>query len=264
MLAIVSKMQVACCQFDIVWEDKPANYAKVDAVIEAASLPAGTLLLLPEMFATGFSMNAEQIAEDVDGPTARFLSDLAALHRIYVLGGVVIRSLGSQKPRNEAMLFNPAGGLLFRYAKMHLFTFAGESMYYQHGTQRGLFALDDCPCQMAICYDVRFPELFRLTPVPEVLLVIANWPVARESHWLALLGARAIENQAYVVAVNRCGADPLSKYSGRSQIIGPRGEVIADAGGSEAVIRAKLSLDEVRDYRRAFPALTDMGKIEVR
>jgi omega-amidase len=253
-------MHVACCQFDIAWEDKPANYAKVEAMIADAALPAGALLLLPEMFATGFSMNAGQIAESVDGPTARFMAKLAVRHAVYVLGGVVISAGRDQKPRNEALLFDPSGKLLSRYAKMQLFTLAGESTHYLPGKEPGLFRVGDCPCQIAICYDLRFPEVFRSTAAPELIAVIANWPVTRASHWRMLLAARAIENQAYVIGLNRCGVDPLWNYSGRSQIVSPHGEVIADAMQGEAVITAELSLDGLREYRRAFPALTDMRK----
>jgi len=144
-------MHVACCQFDIVWENKPANYAKVEAMIAQAALPTGTLLLLPEMFATGFSMNAEAIAEGVKGPTARFMAELAARHGIYVLGGVVISADHGQKARNEALLFDPSGTLLSRYAKIQLFTPGGEAAHYQPGEEHGLFLLSDCPCQIAIC-----------------------------------------------------------------------------------------------------------------
>jgi len=114
--------------------------------------------------------------------------------------------------------------------------------------------------QPAVCYDLRFPELFR-TPAArgaELICVIANWPAARESHWLALLKARAIENQAYVAAVNRCGRDPNVEYAGRSQIIGPRGEVLEDAGNGEAVIAAELDATLLRQYRGQFPALGDV------
>ncbi len=143
---------------------------------------------------------------------------------------------------------------------MQLFTLAGESIHYQAGTQRGFFSIGHCPCQSAICYDLRFPELFRSTRAPEVMAVIANWPIIRGSHWLTLLQARAIENQAYVVAVNRCGADPLSEYPGRSQIIDPHGNVVADAMEVEGLIRAELGLDRLREYRQKFPALKDMTR----
>jgi len=210
------------------------------------------------MFATGFSMNADAIAEGVDGPTARFMATVAARHDVHVLGGVVIRDDDEQKPRNEALLFNPAGLLVSRYAKQQLFTLAGESAHYRSGSEPGFFSVADCSCLATICYDLRFPERFRSSSFPELLALIANWPDVRESHWLTLLQARAIENQAYVVAVNRCGDDPKSHYSGRSQIISPHGQVIADAGPGEGVIIADLNLDALRDYRKAFPALADM------
>jgi predicted amidohydrolase len=223
-------MHVACCQFDIAWEDKPANYAKVEAMVGGAGLAPGTLLLLPEMFATGFSMSGAAIAEPPDGPTA------------------------------NCLLFDPDGRMLSRYAKMHLFGLAGESGPYGAGDVPGGLPLPQCAGQVAICYDLRFPELFRTAhgPRPELLAVIANWPALREPHWLALLKARAIENQAYVAAVNRCGCDPDLTYPGRSQILDPHGNVLADAGDGERVIRADLDLDALRVYRERLPFLRDI------
>lgn len=254
-------MRVACCQFDIAWEDKAANYSRVDVLVRAARLEAGTLLLLPEMFATGFSMNACAIAEALDGPTATFVGSLARQHGTYVLAGVVLRpDDGSPRPRNEALLFGPDGRLACRYAKIHRFTFAGEDGHYGAGGRPVACNVTGWRVQPAVCYDLRFPELFRgrETRGAELICVIANWPAARESQWLTLLKARAIENQAYVAAVNRCGRDPNVAYSGRSQIIDPRGEVLADGDGEERVIRAQVDLGALRDYRRKFPALSDI------
>src|SRR5687768_8494272 len=127
-------MRVACCQFDIAWEDKRANYARVRQLVGTAKLERGTLLLLPEMFATGFSMNADAIAEAADGATARFLADLARDHGLYVLGGVVLKeAVAAAQARNEALLFAPTGEQLCRYAKVHRFTFAGEDRHYAAG-----------------------------------------------------------------------------------------------------------------------------------
>lgn len=252
-------MRVACCQFDIAWEDKPANYARVRQFVRDANLARGTLLLLPEMFATGFSMNASNIAERPDGETARIVAALAREFGLYVVAGVVLSDAGEQ-PRNEAMVFDPAGALLCRYAKVHRFSFAGEHEHYAAGAAPTSFAVDGVRVQPTVCYDLRFPELFRTPAVrgAELICVIANWPAARDAHWMALLQARAIENQAYVAGVNRCGRDPNVEYSGRSQIASPRGEVLADAGGDERIIQAELDLERLREYRRKFPALNDV------
>jgi omega-amidase len=253
-------MRVACCQLDIAWEDKTANYLRVEALVRAANLDRGTLLLLPEMFPTGFSMNADAIAEHVNGPAWCFVAALARELGIHVLAGIVMAGDAGGRPRNEALLFGPDGGLACRYAKVHRFTFAGEHNYYDAGDRPVTCDVAGWRVQPAVCYDLRFPELFR-TPAArgaELICVIANWPAAREPHWLALLRARAIENQAYVAAVNRCGRDPNVAYSGRSQVIDPRGEIIADGGGDEGVIAADLDLESLRAYREKFPALTDI------
>jgi predicted amidohydrolase len=254
-------MDVACCQFDIAWEDKPANYLRVEAMVAAAGLAPGTLLLLPEMFATGFTMRAEAVAEPVDGPTARFLADLARRHEIFVQGGAAILSEDGSRPRNEALVFGPDGRLLCRYAKMHLFSLAGEHEHYLPGRSPILFSWQEAQVCPAICYDLRFPELFRMAAARgvDLLTVIACWPASREEHWLALLRARAIENQCYVAAVNRCGNDPLGlAYSGRSQILDPRGMLLVDAGSDDGVFRASVDLESQRRYRQKFPALRDI------
>jgi predicted amidohydrolase len=251
-------MNVACCQFDIGWEDKPANYLRVERRVREANLAPGTLLLLPEMFATGFSMDADAIAELPDGATAGFLANLARGHGLYVLGGVVLANEDStQPPRNEALLFAPTGEQISRYAKVHRFSFAREDKHYAAGDAPVFCTIDGWNVQPTICYDLRFPELYRAPGVrgAELICVIANWPAARDSHWMAMLKARAIENQAYVAGVNRCGRDPNVEYSGHSQIISPRGQVIEDAGDRDTVIRAELDIEKLREYRAKFPAL---------
>jgi predicted amidohydrolase len=253
-------MRVACCQFDIAWEDKPANYLRVERRVREANLEPGTLLLLPEMFATGFSMNAEAIAEPADGPTPQFLANLAREHRIYVLGGVVLANEDSDQARNELMLFSPRRDQISRYAKIHRFSFAGEDKHYAAGDAPVSCTVEGWKVLPTICYDLRFPELYRAANVrgAELICVIANWPAARDSHWMALLKARAIENQAYVAGVNRCGRDPNVEYSGHSQILSPRGQVIEDAGDRDTVIQAELDLERLREYRAKFPALNDV------
>lgn len=254
-------MKVFGVQLDIQWEDKTANYERVRSLLQSATPPPGSLLVLPEMFATGFSMNVADIAESEGecSQTERFLAALARETSCYVLGGV-IKPHGDGRGRNEAPVFGPDGKLLARYCKMHPFTFGGEHKHYAAGDEIALFEWQGFQAAPFICYDLRFPEIFRAATKrgANLLCVIANWPVPREAHWRALLRARAIENQAYVIGINRCGDDPKLHYSGHSQIIDPRGEILADGGNEEGVISAELNLLELETYRREFPALADI------
>ena len=254
-------MNVACCQFDIAWEDKPANYRKVAALVRAARLEPGTLLLLPEMFATGFSMNTAVTAEPPDGPTAGFMADVAKQHSVYVLGGAVVTNTVTGRPRNEAMAFGPGGGVIARYAKTYPFSLVREHEYHTAGDACATFDWAGWNVSPAVCYDLRFPELFRRSAGQgaQLLPVIANWPVAREAHWVTLLRARAIENQAYVAGCNRVGRDGNGlDHPGRSQVIDFGGNVLADAEGRETVVSAPVDLEALRAYRRALPFLADM------
>jgi omega-amidase len=260
-------VQIACCQFDIAWEDKPANYRRVRDLVRAAKLGPGTLLLLPEMFATGFSMNAATVAEPPGGPTVKFLSELATENRIHVIGGVAVAdpARGSM-PCNEAVAVDPSGKVVRRYAKVYPFSPGTEDQHYAAGKEPVDFEWSGCRVAPTVCYDLRFPELFRRAVARsgravELLTVIANWPVSRIEHWATLLRARAIENQAYVAGCNRVGKDPALSYNGRSQIIDPSGNVLADAGDKETVIRAELDLGNLREYRRKLPFLSDMREV---
>jgi predicted amidohydrolase len=253
-------MQIACCQFDIAWEDKPANFRKVAGMVREAKLEPGTLLVLPEMFATGYSMNAAALTEPAAGETASFLSTLASGHRIYVLGGVAVRGPAG-KPRNESLVFDPHGAAVARYAKAYPFSPAREGEHYAAGDDIVTFDCSGCRVAMTVCYDLRFPELYRRAAgKADLFTVIASWPIARDAHWMALLRARAIENQAYVAGCNRCGKDPKFTYSGRSQVIDPHGEVVADAGGDERIIRADVNLSLLREYRQKLPFLGDIRR----
>ena len=252
-------MIVACCQLDIAWEDKDANYAKVRALVQADPPPRGSLLLLPEMFATGFSMDVARIAEGATCATESFLAALARDFGLFVLGGLVTAQ-GDGRGRNQAVAFDPEGRQLARYCKLHPFSFGSEDRHYAPGEDVVTFEWSGVKVAPFVCYDLRFPEVFR-TAVrrgTQLYAVIANWPSAREAHWSALLRARAIENQAYVAGVNRCGSDPRLAYSGRSLIFDPRGECLAEAGGGEGLVRAVVDLPALLDYRQTFPALADM------
>ena len=254
-------MQVTAIQPDIAWENKPANFERVRRLVAAARPEAGGLVVLPEMFATGFSMDVARIHEGPQREAEAFLSGLACERGVYVIGGVA--NLGPDgRGRNEAVLFGPDGGELARYAKMHPFSFGGETEHYSPGDRVVTSPLGEFTAAVTVCYDLRFPELYRAAVLAgaDLLVVIANWPAPRAAHWTTLLAARAIENQAYAVGVNRCGNDPKHAFSGHSQIIGPRGTVLADAGEHEGSITAALDLESLKAYRREFPALADIRK----
>jgi omega-amidase len=252
-------MHVALVQLDLAWEDKRANHAKVRVLLEKARVPKGSLLVLPEMFSTGFSMSAAAIAEGEDRLTERFLASVAQEYGVVVLGGVV--NLGPDgRGRNQGLAIGPDGAPLARYSKIHPFSFGEETTHYSGGTEIVLFDHAGFKIAPFVCYDLRFPEVFRVAvgKGAQLYAVIANWPQPREAHWLALLKARAIENQAYVVGVNRCGRDPKLAYSGRSQVVDPKGEVLADAGTAEGVTLVEIDLAPLLEWRRLFPALSDM------
>jgi predicted amidohydrolase len=251
---------VGALQFDIAWENKAANFAKVRQLLEAASPPRDSLIALPEMFATGFSMNAEAIAEPYGGETEQFLYETAKRFGIFLIGGAAMRGKGGA-PRNKALVFSPEGKLIAWYAKMRPFTAGGEKDIYTAGSVPTVFSWGECNVSPFVCYDLRFPELFRdvaRKSRPELFIVIANFPKKRIQHWTRLLQARAIENQAYVIGVNRIGTDPYYDYSGDSIIVDPDGEIIADAGSNEGYISAELDLAKLNKYRSGLPFLTDI------
>lgn len=255
-------MNVIALQFDIAWENKPANFEKVRGLIAQAKPPRNSLVVLPEMFATGFSMNVDTIAEPGEGPTQQFLANTAKAFGVFLIAGAARRGHDG-RARNQALAFSPEGELIGTYAKMHPFTPGGETDHYTAGEQPTVFQWGDCHVSPFVCYDLRFPESFRevaATHQPELFTVIANWPGKRIHHWVRLLQARAIENQTYVAGVNRVGSDPFYAYPGRSLIIDPQGEIITDAGDREGVIRAELDLAILRKYREGLPFLADLRK----
>jgi omega-amidase len=252
-------MRVALCQLDIVWEDKPANCRKVEVLLSACPPAEDSLLILPEMFATGFSLDVSRIAEGTERETERFLARIARTYHVFVLGGVVTAGPDG-RGRNQAVVFDPAGEPLARYTKMHPFTYGGESAHFTRGDGPVLFPCGDFIVAPFICYDLRFPEPFRaaVRQGAQLFVVIASWPAPRADHWATLLRARAIENQAYVVGVNRCGRDPLNEYDGHSMVVDPRGAVRVDMGSAEGLRSAELDLPSLLAYRRDFPALADL------
>lgn len=247
-------------QFDIAWENKAANFATVRRLLAQAAPQKDSLVVLPEMFATGFSMNVDVVAESYGAETEQFLAGMAKEFGIHVIAGAPMRGKDG-RARNKALVFSPAGELVAFYAKMRPFTPGGEKEHYVAGEHFVTFRFTGITVSPFVCYDLRFPEIFREATAahqPELFTVIANWPEKRIHHWVALLQARAIENQAYVIGVNRIGKDPYYTYSGRSLIVDPQGAILADAGNAEGFISAQLDLPNLRKYREGLPFLADM------
>jgi predicted amidohydrolase len=256
----ILNMRVHGVQFDCVWEDPAANQAKVRQLVEAAGVGRGELLVLPEMFLTGFSLAVERTVQGDSREHDAFLRDLAIQYGCWVLGGVVTPQEADQ-PFNEAVVMSPDGGVRCRYAKRQPFSLGGEAAVHGRGLQAQVFEAMGMRVAPMICYDLRFPELARdaVRLGAEMLIYIASWPIARVQHWITLLQARAIENQAWVVGVNRCGRDPQFLYPGRSLVVDPHGVIVADASDREAVVQANCDPAVVRQWRQGFPALVDAG-----
>lgn len=252
-------MHLIACQYDVQWENREANFDTIRRLLAASNIQAGALVALPEMFSSGFSMNVDRIAEDAPSQAEAFLSEIALEYESSVLGGLVYR-LNDGRGSNELSVFGPKGQRIGHYQKNHCFSYTGESEHYEAGEDILLFDWHGFTVCPTICYDLRFPELYRraVKAGADLFPVIASWPDTRAHHWSALLKARAIENQAFVMGVNRIGKDPTWTYPGLSTIIDPHGIELANAGDSETCITAEVALETVSDWRETFQALGDM------
>lgn len=248
-------MKVALLQLEIAWEDVPANHARASRLLDQATALGARLAILPEMFATGFSMNGRRVAQTEGGPTETFLKERAAALNLHLLAGVA--ETAEPLPANRALLVSPDGSVR-RYTKIHPFSFAGEEKVMASGTGVVTWDVEGLRVTPLVCYDLRFPEPFRLAAdETDLFVVIANWPEKRRRHWSLLLRARAVENLAYVAGVNRVGVGDDLRYLGDSALVGPWGETIVSASEQEAVLVADVSPDAVADARRRFPVLAD-------
>jgi predicted amidohydrolase len=249
---------VAGVQHDIVWEDRNANFARLAPLVDSAADDGARLVVLTEMFSTGFSMAVERTAEILDGPSAAFLSEQARAHRVWVCGSCPERPAEGEPPFNRLVLAAPDGAL-HRYAKIHPFGYGAEPKHFAAGDAFLTVNVEGVRCSFFVCYDLRFAdEFWPLAPSTDCYVVVANWPRQRRAHWQALLRARAIENQAYVVGVNRVGTGDGLTYVGDSVILDPLGEPVAAADGDgECVISADVDPERVRSVREKYPFLAD-------
>ena len=250
-------MKVAGVQHDVVWEDRAATFARLEPQLAAAAGAGARLVVLTEMFPVGFSMEPQRLAEPEDGPSTEFLQAQAAGLGVWLAGSVPMSRPDGGRAVNRFLLAGPSGELE-HYDKLHPFTYSGEHEHYAAGTKRVTFTVEGVRITPFVCYDLRFAdEFWSEAPGTDCYVVVANWPAARRAHWQALLVARAIENQAYVVGVNRVGEGGGLSYAGDSRIVDPLGEVLAAGAGGETILLAEVDPAVVAETRKRYPFLAD-------
>ncbi|HMQ49851.1 MAG TPA: amidohydrolase [Saprospiraceae bacterium] len=250
----MNTLHVRLLQTDLVWENPNANHQHIQALLEATPSSCD-LIVLPEMFSTGFSMNPINVAEEMGGTSMQWMADQANKYQSVVVGSLVIHAQGQYYNR---LIWMSADGTYQYYDKKHLFAMAGEADHYQAGKQQLLVELKGWKVMPLICYDLRFPVWSRNTMDYDLLLYVANWPDKRKMHWQTLLAARAIENQAYTIGLNRCGSDANGLYySGDTAVYDYGGELLGRISHQEGILDLKLNKAAQQDYRNKLPFLQD-------
>lgn len=263
----MSSITISLIQSNLAWEDKAANLKNFEERIKPLAGKT-QLVVLPEMFSTGFSMRPSQLSEKMDGATVEWMKKTASQYKIILTGSLIIedKKMDSDVPCyfNRLVWILPNGQTGF-YDKKHRFAYAGEDEVYTAGDKRFIASVNGWRIHLQVCYDLRFPVWARQTPDYEgpeleydLLLYVANWPEKRSHAWKTLLQARAIENQAYVAGVNRIGEDGNGiAHSGDSMIVDPLGQILADGGNAENSITATLDKKELTEIRNKFPFWKD-------
>jgi len=256
----VHDLNISLIQSDLVWQQPAANRNHFEQSI--AGLPPVTdLVILPEMFTTGFTMDAQAHAETMDGTTIAWMAETATSNNVTLCGSLIIEENGNYY--NRFIWISP-GAPPEHYDKRHLFTMAAEHQSYTAGKHRAIFTLNGWRICPMICYDLRFPVWSRGINEYDLLIYVANWPAPRRSAWQALLPARAVENQCYLAGVNRIGEDGNGvRYSGDSIIIDYLGTVLSSAIEEPATLSATLDSKSLLRYREKFPAYMDADRFTV-
>lgn len=257
-------LHITLLQTSLYWEDKAANLSMFDKKLEEVKEHTD-LIVLPEMFSTGFSMRSEILAETMDGETLKWMRLKAAQKKCVITGSVIIKEEGAYY--NRLLWVSPDGDVKY-YSKRHLFRMAKENNYYNSGSERLVVELKGWKIAPLICYDLRFPVWSRRTKMfdYDALIYVANWPERRNHPWKTLLMARAIENQSYVAGVNRVGLDGNNIiHSGDSAVIDFKGEKISSLNAFEEKAETiTLNKQTLSDFRQSFPAHMDADEFEIR
>ncbi len=253
-------MKLSLVQFAPVWENKSENMKKILTILKKKS-NLGEILVFPEMTLTGFTMNASKMAEDIKGDTITFFSGIAKLFQINIFAGAIEKD--GINYFNSLVHLNSNGKVKAKYRKIHPFSYSTENKYYKGGELPSVTKLSGIKIGLSICYDLRFPELFRFYAKERVDLIIniANWPDTRIDHWRTLLKARAIENQCYVAGVNRVGNDTKLHYNGFTSLFDPMGKEILAIENKEAIVTTDIDMSYVKEVRKKLPFLNDMKLI---
>ena len=247
-------LRLALVQTDLAWHDAQANRARFAQLLDQAR--GADLIILPEMFTTGFSMQSATLAEPEEGASQVWLREQAERLQAVVTGTLIIQAADGSY-RNRLLWAQPDGQVL-HYDKRHLFRMAGEHEHFTAGDKQVLFEVKGWRVRPLICYDLRFPVWSRDPESTDLLFYTANWPAARRNAWNRLLPARAIENLCYVAGINRVGVDGQGyPYSGDSQVLDFLGDSLLDAGEGDGVFQVSLNAEKLARFRERFPAWRD-------
>lgn len=250
-------VRVSFVQGNIVWNDPIANADYFIRLGSEAARDGAQIVVFPEMFSTGFSFPSGDDARVAESIGLEVLTQLATVHGIVVAGSLPEVLVDHDRPFNTLYLVGPTG-VLGKYRKIHLFSHGGESEHYSSGNFPLNLPVEGLRVTCAICYDLRFgPYFYNLAAKTDLYVVVANWPVQRQYHWDTLLRSRAIENQAYVLGVNRLGAGGSLQYAGGSVLLSPFGEDLVNARDEEGVFFGEVEPQVVSELRKNFPILSD-------
>jgi predicted amidohydrolase len=261
---IMNNLSVTTIQTNLHWENKNANLQMLENKIN--TLPQGEIVVLPEMFSTGFSMKPEELAETMDGPTMQWMKAIAISKKVILTGSIIVKEDNRFFNRLIWMLPNRTYGY---YDKRHLFAYAGEHNHYTQGEKRLVAQVNGWRILLLICYDLRFPiwsrqQIKNDAAEFDAIIYVANWPDRRSAAWCALLQARAIENQCYVIGVNRVGDDGNGIYhSGYTSVIDPLGEIIYREKDKEAIANHLLDAKQLEDIRLKLPFWKDGDRFTI-
>jgi omega-amidase len=258
---MTKKLTVSVVQYDIAWENIYANFNALDKMLQQVP-DTSHIILLPETFATGFTMQPQKHAQSMDGEIVTWMKRKAISMKKIIIGSVAIQEEGKYYNRLICVFPN---GILCHYDKRHLFSLVGEQEHYEAGEQKLIIQVNGWKLALHICYDLRFPVWLRQSPIKDeqydALLLVANWPERRIKAWSTLLQARAIENQAYVIAANRVGYDGNDIYhNGHSMIVDPLGEIIWKSEHEIQVYTYTLDMHHLIDIRSKFGFLNDIDQ----